>query len=95
MKDFSMTLRSTRTLAALTLAAITTLASHALADVRLPHVFSDNMVLQQQMPLPVWGWDDPGQKVTVSIAGEEQTATTDADGHWKLSLPAMKADGKT
>ncbi len=40
----------------------------ARADVELPSIFGDSMVLQSELPLPVWGWADPGEEVTVSIA---------------------------
>jgi sialate O-acetylesterase len=44
------------------------LAAVAAADVKLPAVFSDHMVLQRDMPIKVWGWADPGEKVTVNFA---------------------------
>jgi sialate O-acetylesterase len=64
------------------------------ADVKLPSVFNSHMVLQREMPIPVWGWADAGEKVTVSIGDASASATADADGKWKVSLPAMKADDK-
>ena len=67
----------------------------ARADVRLPSVLNSHMVLQRDMPIPVWGWADAGEKVTVSLDDETTTATADADGRWQVSLPAMKADGRT
>ena len=65
-----------------------------LADVRLPHVFGDHMVLQREMPIPVWGWADPGEEVTVSL-GDDNTATTKAcaDGAWRVDLAEMEAGG--
>ena len=63
------------------------------ADVKLPSVLNSHMVLQRDMPIPVWGWADAGEKVTVSIDDASASATADADGEWKVSLPAMKADG--
>ncbi len=58
----------------------------AQAAVRLPHIFGDNMVLQQGMELPVWGWATPGEKVTVEIAGQQQSATAGANGQWRIHL---------
>ena len=52
-----------------------------------------DMVLQRAMPLPIWGWADPGETVTCEIAGAKATATANAEGQWKLELPAMKAGG--
>ena len=57
------------------------------ADVRLPRLFCDHMVLQQQTSNAVWGWADAGEKVTVKASwGAEASATTGADGKWKLFL---------
>ena len=69
-------------------------ASTAPAAVRLPRVFSDNMVLQREMPVPVWGWAESGQKVTVKFADQSQTATADADGKWTVKLDPLKASDK-
>ncbi len=64
----------------------------ARADVRLPGLFSDHAVLQQGRPIPVWGWADPGEKVTVSLGGKTVSAVA-ADGRWRVHLPARKAGG--
>ena len=63
--------------------------------VELPHVFGDNMVLQRGQRVPVWGKGAPGEKVTVSFAGQSVSATAGADGRWKLFLAPLKesADG--
>ncbi len=42
----------------------------ARANVKLPAIFSDHMVLQQDAAVPIWGWADAGEKVEVSIAGQ-------------------------
>lgn len=47
----------------------------ARADVKPAALFGDHMVLQQGMSVPVWGWADPGEYVTVTIAGQRQFAT--------------------
>jgi sialate O-acetylesterase len=75
----------------LPLAAFGFLGAQARADVKLPAIFSDHMVLQQNARAPVWGWADPGEKVTVSIAGQTHTATADAAGNWKLQLGKISA----
>jgi len=62
------------------------------ADVRLPALFSDNMVLQRDSRVPVWGWADEGEVVTVSFRGESVTATAE-NGAWKVWLPSMAAGG--
>jgi sialate O-acetylesterase len=56
------------------------------ADVKPAALFGDHMVLQQGMTVPVWGWADPGEQVTVMIASQTQTATAGADGKWMVRL---------
>ena len=63
------------------------------AEVKLPAVFGEHMVLQRGIALPVWGWETAGGKVTVSIAGQTRTATADAKGKWSVKLDAMEAGG--
>jgi hypothetical protein len=65
----------------------------ALADVKLPRIFGDRMILQRDRSNPVWGKANPGQSVTVSLAGKSATAKADAKGNWRVTLPAMKAGG--
>ena len=67
------------------------LVSLAQADVRLPRIFTDHMVLQRDVPVHVWGWAEPGEKVTVQFAGQTVTATASAKGAWMVKLAAMKA----
>jgi len=69
------------------------LGAVAAADVKLPGVFGDHMVLQRGMPVPVWGWADPAETVTVTLAGQSKTATADGEGKWSVKLDAMKAGG--
>ncbi|MDR0703384.1 MAG: 9-O-acetylesterase [Planctomycetaceae bacterium] len=63
------------------------------ADVRLPEIFASNMVLQREMKVPVWGWAEPGEKVTVSFEGQNLSTETGADGRWSLQLEPLKAGG--
>lgn len=51
------------------------------------------MVLQREAKIPVWGWTDPGKKVTVTLCGKKAKAVADADGKWTVSLPKQKAGG--
>ena len=67
------------------------LGSSARADVKLPGIFSDHMVLQRNVSVPVWGWAEPGEKITVSIAGQTRTTSADAAGNWKLKLGKLSA----
>jgi sialate O-acetylesterase len=61
------------------------------ADVKPAALFGDHMVLQQGMSVPVWGWADPGEQVTVSIAGQKQSATAGADRKWMVRLTNLRA----
>lgn len=56
------------------------------AGVRLPSIFADHMVLQRDAAVPVWGWAEPGEKVTVEFAGQKKTTAADAAGKWKLAV---------
>ncbi|HEY3418367.1 MAG TPA: sialate O-acetylesterase [Armatimonadota bacterium] len=67
------------------------LGSAALAEVKLPHIFSDHMVLQQKKAIPVWGTAAVGEDVTVSFAGQTVKTVADANGQWLVRLKAMKA----
>jgi sialate O-acetylesterase len=56
------------------------------ADVTLPAIFGDHMVLQEEATLPIWGWADPGEKVTVSFNHEQAKATAGPDHKWRVNL---------
>ena len=66
------------------------LATPALADVRLPALFSDHLVLQAGVNVPVWGWADAGEEVTLSLAGQSVTTRANAEGRWKTNFPPLK-----
>lgn len=61
-------------------------------EVRLAGVFSDGVVLQREMPIRIWGTADPGDRVTVSFAGQEKAAVASADGRWLVTLTPLKAN---
>ena len=67
------------------------LASPAVAAVRLGSPFRDGMVVQRDRPVRVWGWDEPGTAVTVTLAAGRATATAGPDGRWSAELPAVPA----
>lgn len=64
------------------------------AEVKLPSILGSGMVLQQEMDVPIWGWADKGEKVTVTFAGQTKTATTGDDGKWNVKLDKLKASAK-
>lgn len=63
------------------------------AKVRLPRLVSDRMVLQRDTELDIWGWADPGEKVTVRFQGRHYDTETGADGCWHVLLPPQQAGG--
>jgi sialate O-acetylesterase len=63
------------------------------ANVRLPLLFSDGMVLQRNKPIPVWGWADANEKVAVHFNKQTKTVIADATGKWMLKLDSEKAGG--
>lgn len=65
----------------------------ARADVVLPRLFSDNMVLQREMRVPVWGRADAGEKVTAELGGHISETMANAQGRWKLLLGPLDAGG--
>jgi len=65
-------------------------ASNVWAEPTLDPMFSDHMVLQREMPVPIWGTADPGQKVTVSFRDQKKETTADEDGKWSVKLDPLK-----
>ncbi|MEM1028378.1 MAG: sialate O-acetylesterase [Planctomycetota bacterium] len=60
----------------------------------LPAVFADHMVLQRDMPVPVWGKAEPGTLVSVAFGSLQVETVTDDAGKWRVDLPAMPASAK-
>ena len=59
----------------------------------LPHIFSDHMVLQRGIDIPVWGKATPGTTVNVQIADNKVQTKADENGKWMVKIPAMTAGG--
>lgn len=81
-----------RTSAVLVLAQLISVVN---ADVKLASPFTDHMVLQRELPVPVWGWADAGEQVTVVFAGQRKTATAGADGKWRVDLTPLTASAQS
>ncbi len=64
------------------------------AENRLATIFQDNMVLQREKPVPVWGWADPGTQVEVTFAGQTKQAKADDKGYRKAVLDPLTANAK-
>ena len=68
-------------------------AAQADGGLELPLIFSDGAVLQRDRPLPVWGQATPGATVSVRLGGQQAQAVADAQGRWRVQLPAHAAGG--
>lgn len=66
-----------------------------LAELKVPGIFSNHMVLQRDKPVPVWGWADPGAEVTVEFADTKKVTTVvGADKAWRVVLDPMRASAE-
>ncbi len=68
------------------------LVSPLRAELKMPGIFGDHMVLQQKQSNPVWGWDTPGTEVTVSFAGQTLSTKAGSDGKWTVKLAPLSAN---
>ena len=59
--------------------------------IQLGAPFTDNAILQRQMPVPVWGWAEPGAKMTVEFAGQKKSGVADKHGKWTLEFDPLEA----
>ncbi len=64
------------------------------SELKVTKIFSDNMVLQRDMPVPVWGWADRGEKITVQFNEQEKSAIADMDGKWMVRLAPLSASAQ-
>ncbi|HEV2480668.1 MAG TPA: endo-1,4-beta-xylanase [Puia sp.] len=65
----------------------------AFAQVRLPRLVRDSMILQRDRPIPIWGWAGKGERVSVVFNGKTYRSRSGEGGKWTLQLPAMGAGG--
>lgn len=63
------------------------------ANIRLPKLISDGMILQRDAKVNIWGWADPAEKINISIDEKTYKCIADADGNWKIALKPHKAGG--
>ena len=75
------------------LLAIICVSLSANAEVRLPQLFQSGVVMQRGKPIPVWGWADKGEQVTITFQKKTYTTTADDQGCWRIDLPKQKAGG--
>jgi sialate O-acetylesterase len=61
----------------------------AMADIRLPSIISDNMIIQENANVPIWGRANAGEQITVSILTQKHTTSADANGQWRVVLKPL------
>ena len=64
------------------------------AELRMPNIFGDKMVLQRDKPIRLWGWADANQKVEASLGALKIQGTADSKGQWGVELKPMSANPK-
>jgi sialate O-acetylesterase len=81
--------------AAIAILTVSTLAwaSSARADIRLPRLVGDHMVLQRDSPITLWGWADPGERIAIVFRDQRRTTRADAHGEWSVRLAPLAAGG--
>jgi len=73
--------------------ALAAAAPEVWAEVKLPKILGDNMVLQQQTEVRIWGWADPEEEVTVQFQDQKASTKADAQGRWLVKLRTPEAGG--
>lgn len=68
-------------------------ANDGSARVTLPKLFGDGMVLQRDVPIKIWGWAEPNEKVIVRFKSQQKTAKAAKDGTWQIILAKEPAGG--
>ena len=63
------------------------------ANITLPRIFGDNMVLQRNKPISIWGWASPGEKLTIQFNRQTKTSKADKSGKWQVYLEPEMAGG--
>ncbi len=69
------------------------LAQNASSEVKMPRIFSSNMVLQQGIEIPVWGWADKGERITVTFNNNTVRTKCNDTGKWMIKLPVQSYGG--
>ncbi|MBU0714347.1 MAG: sialate O-acetylesterase [Verrucomicrobia bacterium] len=77
-----------------TLVVMMLISTHVFAAVKTAGIFGDNMVLQRDQEIPVWGWAEPGELIKVEFAGQQAEAVTGNDGAWMVKLKPLPVSAK-
>ena len=75
----------------ITILTLISLSSFINADILLPKIIDSKMILQRETKVPIWGWADQGEKITVSFAGQFKSTKADKNGKWMVELNPLKA----
>ena len=67
--------------------------TNSYADVRLSKLFGSNMILQRNQIIPIWGWAEPGEQISITIVGKSLTTTAKADSSWQIDFSDMRLVG--
>ncbi|MFP6854961.1 MAG: sialate O-acetylesterase, partial [Opitutales bacterium] len=78
----------------LAIMATLTFSATLSAEVKLPNVIGKDMVLQRDLPVPIWGWAEAGEEVSVSFAGQTKKTKAGKNGKWMVKLGKLKANAK-
>ena len=68
-------------------------AQLCMAQIKLPQIIRDSMVLQRDKKVNIWGWASPAEKITITFNNKKYKTTTSAEGKWMAVLPPTKAGG--
>ncbi len=79
-------------LALILLSVAITLPAVVRAELKLPAIIGDHMVLQQKQANPIWGWDTPGTEVSVTLGNQVKKAKAGDDGKWTVKLDPLPAN---
>ncbi len=86
--------RFMRILVAFAFSVLISFSSELFAGLKLPTIIGDNMVLQRDQELNIWGWDEAGQEVSVSFAGQTVKGKANDKGRWQVVLKPLKTNAK-
>jgi len=82
-----------RVVAGVLLSCVLVWSGASYAEVKLPAVISENLVLQRGMKVPIWGTADAGEEVTVTLGDQKAKATAGQDQKWKVTIGPLEAGG--
>jgi sialate O-acetylesterase len=68
------------------------LSAQGFSELKLPHIFGSQMVLQRDKPARIWGWADTEKEIVITFAGQKKVHRLRRDGKWEISLDPMPAN---